>query len=285
MGMIGNAPVAGTIGTGNIQDGGVETADIKDGAVTTAKHADLSVTNAKMAVGAAVANIGYTPVNKAGDTMSGNLKVQVFGNATSSVQYGNGLEAKMGAYAAETNVELPSPSVMFKIRARAGAVDTLGLTATYSSTERDGLLVDYLGRVSQPNQPVFGGKFSGSTVQAGSINPIKYDTVYANQGSHYSTSTGLFTVPVAGVYLAIVQSLNNNIGGYYAMQLTMGSGVAANSWSVTDNNVTPTVQSMVILQATKTLAQGDTIYVSMVTSKSSNYMAETYNTLSVIKVA
>ena len=39
MGMIGNAPVAGTIGTGNIQDGGVETADIKDGAVTLAKLA------------------------------------------------------------------------------------------------------------------------------------------------------------------------------------------------------------------------------------------------------
>lgn len=269
MGMIGNAPVAGTIGTGNIQDGGVETADIKDGAVTTAKIADLGVTNAKMAVGAAVANIGYTPLNKAGDTPTG--AINLYGVARNN----DGL--RVGASNAST-------AYGFRIGA-SGATDPLEIWREHSNGDVMVASVDYNGYFSLPKQPVFGGKFSGSTVQAGNINPIKYDTVYANQGSHYSTSTGLFTVPVAGVYLAIVQSLNNNIGGYYAMQLTMGSGVVANSWSVADNNVTPTVQSMVILQATKTLAQGDTIYVSMVTSKSSNYMAETYNTLSVIKVA
>lgn len=51
MGMIGNAPVAGMVGSGNISDGGIETIDIKDGAVT----------GAKLAVGAAAANLGYTP--------------------------------------------------------------------------------------------------------------------------------------------------------------------------------------------------------------------------------
>jgi hypothetical protein len=73
MGMIGNTLAQGLISGANIQDGTVDTPDLKDGAVTTAKHADGSVTNAKMASGAAVANIGYTPFNKAGDTLTGPL--------------------------------------------------------------------------------------------------------------------------------------------------------------------------------------------------------------------
>lgn len=83
MGMIGNQPAAGLIGGGSIQDGSVETIDLKDGAVTTPKVADGSVHTAKIADGAVSAaklhttavtdKLGYTPLNKAGDTMTGNL--------------------------------------------------------------------------------------------------------------------------------------------------------------------------------------------------------------------
>jgi hypothetical protein len=48
---------------------------IEDRSVTTDKIADGAVTSFKLAPGAAVANLGYTPVNKAGDTMSGSLTV------------------------------------------------------------------------------------------------------------------------------------------------------------------------------------------------------------------
>lgn len=48
-------------------------ASIADGAVTTAKLASLAVTNAKMAAGAALANLGFTPLNAAGDTITGVL--------------------------------------------------------------------------------------------------------------------------------------------------------------------------------------------------------------------
>ena len=44
-----------------------------DGVVTTAKLADGAVTNVKLAAGVAVANLGYTPLNKAGDTIGGDL--------------------------------------------------------------------------------------------------------------------------------------------------------------------------------------------------------------------
>jgi hypothetical protein len=47
----------------SIADSGVTTAKIADSSVTTAKIANSAVTSAKLASGAAVANIGYTPVN------------------------------------------------------------------------------------------------------------------------------------------------------------------------------------------------------------------------------
>jgi hypothetical protein len=46
---------------------------IEDGSITTSKIANGAVTSSKLAPGATIANIGYTPVNKAGDTMSGTL--------------------------------------------------------------------------------------------------------------------------------------------------------------------------------------------------------------------
>jgi hypothetical protein len=63
------------LGTGLSFVGNTLTATLAlaDGDVTTPKLAANAVTNAKLAVGAAVANIGYTPVNQAGDTGIGGV--------------------------------------------------------------------------------------------------------------------------------------------------------------------------------------------------------------------
>ncbi len=68
----------GTLPIARIADGAVTSAKIADGTIATGDIADANVTAAKLASGAAVSNIGYTPVNKAGDTMSGPLGVGVF---------------------------------------------------------------------------------------------------------------------------------------------------------------------------------------------------------------
>jgi hypothetical protein len=75
----------GAVTTDMLADLGVTTAKLTDLGVTTPKLADLGVTAAKiaanavgnpqMAVGAAVANLGYTPINKAGDTMLSDLAI------------------------------------------------------------------------------------------------------------------------------------------------------------------------------------------------------------------
>ena len=53
----------------------VPTDAIADGAITTAKVGNGQITAPKLAGGAAVTNIGYTPVNAAGDAMSNKLTI------------------------------------------------------------------------------------------------------------------------------------------------------------------------------------------------------------------
>ena len=62
--------------------------------------------------------------------------------------------------------------------------------------------VDASGRVTMPLQPYFQARSSAGNFtnewDAGQV--IKFQTVDTNQGSHYSSSTGRFTAPVAGFY-------------------------------------------------------------------------------------
>uniref|UniRef100_A0A7C3HJY4 Uncharacterized protein n=1 Tax=Meiothermus ruber TaxID=277 RepID=A0A7C3HJY4_MEIRU len=60
-------------GLATLTSGGRLAQSPQDGSILTAHLANSAVTGPKLAAGAAVANIGYTPVNKAGDTMSGDL--------------------------------------------------------------------------------------------------------------------------------------------------------------------------------------------------------------------
>lgn len=91
----GNANFVGTLTAGNNvpSNNSVSTAKIQDGAVTTAKLAAGAVGNAQMAGGAAQANIGYTPVNRAGDTVTGNFTVNGAFNGLGQVKGYGGLFA------------------------------------------------------------------------------------------------------------------------------------------------------------------------------------------------
>lgn len=75
MAYIGNAPAAGIVNSGNILDGSINTSDLADAAVTAQKLAAAAITD----------KLGYTPVNKAGDTMTGMLTANQFKNTYSTV--------------------------------------------------------------------------------------------------------------------------------------------------------------------------------------------------------
>lgn len=91
----------------------------------------------------------------------------------------------------------------------------IGVQTIQHTNGTDAMTIDSTGRVQLPAIPCCHVKLSTSNSQDTS-NPytttntnIKFDVVSLNQGSCYSSSTGAFTCPVAGVYAAEVQFLSD----------------------------------------------------------------------------
>jgi hypothetical protein len=80
------------------------------------------------------------------------------------------------------------------------------------------LAIDSSDRVTMPSQPAFSalGPYPGNiyliSVSAGSGYVILWQGTYINVGSHYSTSTGRFTAPVAGNYMFQLSITNSGTG-------------------------------------------------------------------------
>ena len=82
------------------------------------------------------------------------------------------------------------------------------MTGSYSNPTTN-FRVTTLGTVHQPNQPAFMAydQQSGSAFSSNAV--AVFDTTHLNRGSHYSTSNGKFTAPIAGTYLFICLMLSN----------------------------------------------------------------------------
>ncbi len=88
---------------------------------------------------------------------------------------------------------------------------------TGAGTER--LRIDNSGRVTTPNQPIFGANRQGiADLTAAQV--INW-SVLVNQGNHFSTSTNRFTCPVAGKYYCSFFSLTNTGGTSAASYVTI----------------------------------------------------------------
>lgn len=70
---------------------------------------------------------------------------------------------------------------------------------TTDSVSVTGLTIDSSGRVLQPEKPAFFAYMDSSAAE-GFTGTIVCNNVRYNKGGHYSTTTGKFTAPVAGVY-------------------------------------------------------------------------------------
>lgn len=76
-------------------------------------------------------------------------------------------------------------------------------TLAWATAATERMRIDSSGRVTTPYQPMFSGyRASGTTVSA--TNAIIHNQVFVNVGSHYDTSNGRFTAPIAGYYEVII---------------------------------------------------------------------------------
>ena len=76
----------------------------------------------------------------------------------------------------------------------------IGVQTIQHTNGTDAMTIDSSGRVAQPALPAWSVKFSSGSYVALPVTPAIFDTVVVNRGSIYDTSTGVVTIPVAGVY-------------------------------------------------------------------------------------
>lgn len=88
----------------------------------------------------------------------------------------------------------------------------LATTDSYANGPKTAVKIDSAGRVTKPRQPYFNVTKIGSSYTLGNNATFVFNRVTSNIGSHYNSSTGRFTAPVAGKYLFIFQTIL--IGAY-----------------------------------------------------------------------
>mgnify|MGYP003133771407 CR=1 FL=1 len=101
-----------------------------------------------------------------------------------------------------------------------------------------GLTIDSSGRVSMPNVPAFGARGLSNTQSGGgnsNANEILvFNDVLYNVGSHYNSSTGIFTCPLNGAYFFLFSGLYdddyNNQGGCYIRLNGSGSSTTGEKY-------------------------------------------------------
>ena len=75
--------------------------------------------------------------------------------------------------------------------------------------------IDSSGRVTQPAKPYFSYTNAGESMAGSNQTILKPATLVDQAGGHYSTSTGMFTAPVTGLYLFAGQVKHADVQSYW----------------------------------------------------------------------
>ena len=151
--------------------------------------------------------IGTTPESGQGSNSQG-LYVGTHASLTSNGAY-ESVNLSENAYlatAASDTWKYRDTSHAARHEMKAG-VHTLKVAASGTAdadiTWTNAMTINNAGAVAKPNQPSFwvSGTAAGGMVSYASNAEIVFSNAQSNTGSHYNTSTGRFTAPVAGAYL------------------------------------------------------------------------------------
>ena len=206
--------------------------NIDDGTITTAMIADNAITSAKIGVDVIVAE----------DLAANSITV-------SELTDGAITEAKLNIDNTPTNDHV----LTAKSSAAGGltwAAASGGVSGITSSADGTAMTIDSSERIVMPYQPMFyatnlnavsGGslhtegsyEYNSSGNTSGTIQAVSFEKIWLNIGSHWNTSTGVFTVPVAGRYIAY---WNNNYhqaasNGYSSAYIMWNAKTVAQTWN------------------------------------------------------
>ena len=96
----------------------------------------------------------------------------------------------------------------------ASIINVDNIRAVGSSTT--GITVDSGGRVLQPVKPIFMAVADSTVSLTTSYAELTdFSNALVNVGSHYNTSTGRFTAPVAGTYCFAIAAIGNSTATVY----------------------------------------------------------------------
>jgi hypothetical protein len=164
----GTAAGVASVGETELTANAVTTAKIADGAITTAKIANSSVT---------VAKIESNPTFTGTVTLPANTSI---GNVSSTeISYVDGVTSTIQT---QLNTKAPIASPTF--------TGTVALPTTTAS-----------GVLTATAQPRFLATRSGNLTGYTGGTVVVFNATTYNIGSHFNTSTGLFTAPVSGNYV------------------------------------------------------------------------------------
>ena len=204
-------------------------ATLDDNTVTTAMIQDNAITSAKIGVDVIVAE----------DLAANSITV-------SELTDGAITEAKL-------NID-NTPTNDYVLTAKSSAAGGLtwaaasgGVSGITSSADATAMTIDSSERIVMPSQPMFsahtvsavsGGSlhsdanyvYNSDGTTSNTIQAVSFAKILVNVGSHWSNTTGIFTVPVAGRYFAY---FNVNYHGYTSWPnsfMMHNSDVVANAW-------------------------------------------------------
>ena len=133
-------------------------------------------------------------------------------------------------------------------------MSTLAVDAIQDTTGNTAMTIDSSGRILTPARPAFRASHGSTDIAGGNI-VICTDVTSGgnfNIGGHYSTVTGRFTVPIAGIYQFSITGLyTNNAGtatfkGYWRKNAT-NQGVAYEYQNSALNNSYDTIGTSTVL--------------------------------------
>lgn len=189
---------------------------------------DASVTAVKLSSTAITDKLGYTPVNKAGDTMTGLNAIlalkkssAVTGSLYLDYQNNTGSEIAYLGYGSSNNDKFTVCNTLSDVQLMAGSVV--------------GVAVDTSGRVKMPYQPAFFAYGLPANLYANyGAGAITFANTTLNTSNSWNGSR--FTAPVAGTYLFFFDAMYAHRGGDFALQVWKnGSYVSYNNAYGRDN--------------------------------------------------